>query len=82
MQGVGLHGVCTDPLFNILGYPHICETPAQCVAKASDESYIEGTCECGKNPTGLGHCRPFIGDDPGVDMIANLKLFIASGYWA
>ena len=77
----GLIGNCSETLFNIAGYPHICDTDAQCVA-AVNGTFYEGTCECGKNPTGLAHCRPFIGDSPGVNMITQLKLFKDSGHWS
>ena len=76
-----LQGTCIEPLVNIAGYPHICDTDTQCVANVTGTFY-EGQCECGFNPTGLAHCRPFIGDSPGVDMITQLKLFKDSGHWS
>jgi hypothetical protein len=73
-------GTCTVAPVSVTPLGQNCTFNGQCSGTNTNGQSFAGTCTCGYNNFGWSFCQPFIGDQPGVDYLKQVKkYYIANG---
>ena len=70
-------GFCSAAVLTVEKQPQNCTSDTDCVGTDSS-NYFLSKCQCGVNALGHGYCQPFLGDPPGVQMIATWRSALAA----